>query len=129
MGECCLLTHRISESRKPWGDPHASGGTQNLVLGSHLQGKARSPRCELSATQASEINPGTNGDVSLAPVDAMLGESIIHSSGKIYKDGNDSGKTVALDFVTEKGRTEGARVYEAAEKRRGAGAGEDHRDV
>ena len=47
---------------------------------------------------------GTNGDVALAPVDAMLGESIIHSRGKIYKDGNNSGKTVALDFVTEKGR-------------------------
>jgi hypothetical protein len=47
---------------------------------------------------------GTNGDVTLAPVDAMLGESIIHWNGKIYKDGNDSGKTVALDFATESGR-------------------------
>jgi hypothetical protein len=29
---------------------------------------------------------GTNGDVTLAPVDAMLGESIIHSVGKIQKE-------------------------------------------
>jgi hypothetical protein len=47
---------------------------------------------------------GTNGDVTLAPVDAMLGESIIHSVGKIEKDGNDSGKTATLDFSTVRGR-------------------------
>ena len=47
---------------------------------------------------------GTNGDVTLAPVNAMLGESVIHSAGKIFKDGNASGKTVMLDFNTERGR-------------------------
>lgn len=47
---------------------------------------------------------GTSGDVALSDVDSMLGQTIIHTNGKIYKDGNASGKTVSIDASTEKGR-------------------------
>jgi hypothetical protein len=47
---------------------------------------------------------GTNGDLTLSPVDTMLGQSIIHGTGNILKDGNHSGKTVRLDLSTERGR-------------------------
>ena len=56
------------------------------------------------STKFHAVVDGTNGDVTLDEANAILGETAIHSTGRIVKDGNDRGKTVSLRMSGQNGR-------------------------
>jgi hypothetical protein len=49
---------------------------------------------------------GTNGNTLLQPVEATLGETVVHASGGVVEDEEDDGRTIRLDIVIDRGRIE-----------------------
>jgi len=56
------------------------------------------------STKFQAVVDGTNGDVNIDSADATLGKTVIHTTGRIVKDGNDSGKTVTLAMSGREGK-------------------------
>ncbi len=78
----------------------------------NVDGEASSPEFIVRKTQHGlplsakfhAVVDGTNGDVNIENAEATLGQTVMHTTGQIVKDGNDTGKTVSLQMSGRHGR-------------------------